>query len=365
MTEQSMINHEFENFTDVSNRTSSDECSEDVVNQSTNSADLMEYEKYRHAGFDPDNTTDANDMNDIKNQYMNKSGYNDISNTPDGECKIFVGNVPYHCTQEDFDACFNNVSGFIKAEIITVYKTNMSRGFGFVTMRSQHEAEILKKREDITLKGRTLRFTSYQNETPKPPSDTSTNYVFVDGIPDGKTRGWLKEKFAQYEPLGRCFISMNPDTGELKNNGVIEVLDDSKYKEILAKKWHDVDGKMIETTRYRNKTGTFSPNDQKPYTKYITGPSVGELKQNFKATPSKVLHFSKNSNDSYDARTKQNRPYTDQKRFGQKSDYVQFHDKTKMMKVQKQKKTLNDKDLYTAFMAGKNIGLMQGMKLIK
>src|SRR6185503_1628656 len=113
------------------------------------------------------------------------------------ECKIFVGNVPYQCTQEEFEKCFQNIDGFIKAEIITIYKTNMSRGFGFVTMRSVYEAELLKHRYDILFKGRTLRFTSYQNENSKLVMENLNNYVFVDGIPDGKNRQWLKFFFSE------------------------------------------------------------------------------------------------------------------------------------------------------------------------
>lgn len=170
-----------------------------------------------------------------------------------GECKIFVGNVPYQCTQEEFARCFQNVDGFIKAEIITVHKTNMSRGFGFVTMRSLYDAENLKQRDDILFKGRALRFTSYQNENSKPVMENLNNYVFVDGIPDGKNREWLRNCFSFYEPIGRCFITMNHENGEMKNNGVIEIIDDSKYKSILAKKWHEHDNVILETSKYRTK----------------------------------------------------------------------------------------------------------------
>lgn len=170
--------------------------------------------------------------------------------------KIFVGNVPYQCTQEEFNECFKNVAGFIKAEIITIHKTNVSRGFGFVTVKTFQNAENLRKRDDIVLKGRTLRFTSYQHENINTNSDNSNNYVYVDGIPDGKNKEWLLKAFSQYKPIGKCFIAVNHETGMQKNNGVIEFLDDNMYKNVLSKRVHEIDGKIIETTRYKNK---FSP----------------------------------------------------------------------------------------------------------
>jgi len=210
-----------------------------------------------------ENNLISRETNNNKQSSKNVNNVSNVTIHANDGYKIFVGNVPYHCTQEEFDICFTNVEGFIKAEIITMHKTNMSRGFGFVTVKTLHDAELLKRRDDIIFKGRTLRFTSYQEGTYKSVNETFTNYVFVDGIPDGKNREWLKKKFHHYEPIGRCFVSMDQETGNMKNYGVIEVLDENKYKHIVTKKWHDIDGKMIETTRYKNKEQSSCQNDKK------------------------------------------------------------------------------------------------------
>jgi hypothetical protein len=60
---------------------------------------------------------------------------------------------------------------------------------------------------------------------------------------------------SDYEPIGKCFVIMNNETGEVKNNGLIEVIDDNKYKEILNKKYHTVEKDIIlETSKYRTKS---------------------------------------------------------------------------------------------------------------
>src|SRR5579872_1241907 len=112
-----------------------------------------------------DDLSELSDLDDLTNS-QNVQIVGTIQDNNNEECKIFVGNVPYNCIQEEFDECFKDVTGFIKAEIITVYKTHMSRGFGFVTMKTLQDAEILKQRDDIILKGRILRFTSYHNDIP-------------------------------------------------------------------------------------------------------------------------------------------------------------------------------------------------------
>ena len=109
----------------------------------------------------------------------------------------------------------------------------------------------LKQRDNIICKGRYLRFTSFQYENHTPIMVNLNNYVFVDGIPDGKNREWLRNCFASYKPIGKCFICMNHKNGQIKNNGVIEIIDDLKYKSILAKKRYDINNVTIEISVYR------------------------------------------------------------------------------------------------------------------
>ena len=33
--------------------------------------------------------------------------------------KIFVGNVPFQCIEEEFKECFKDIPGFVDAEIVT------------------------------------------------------------------------------------------------------------------------------------------------------------------------------------------------------------------------------------------------------
>jgi RNA recognition motif-containing protein len=58
-------------------------------------------------------------------------------------CKVFVGNVPFLCSQEEFQKCFEQMTGYIKAEIICSPGTDLSRGFGFVTFDSPENAKLL------------------------------------------------------------------------------------------------------------------------------------------------------------------------------------------------------------------------------
>jgi len=199
------------------------------------------------------------------------------------DCKIFVGNVPYQCTQEEFEKCFTDVEGYVKAEIITLYKSNTSRGFGFVTLNSLENAEKLKLRNDITFKGRILRFTTYQSESHnKPTIENVNNYLYVENIPSNQTinKKWLMNIFKDYGPIGKCYIIMNKDTGEYENCGVVEITDDDKYKNLLSKKKliilnknnpNDSESVILNISKYKHKI-------QIPYYGYLG--SNSEYKSN-------------------------------------------------------------------------------------
>lgn len=177
------------------------------------------------------------------------------------EYKIFVGNVPYCCNQHDFENVFKEFDGYIHAEIVNANmqnRTNMSRGFGFVTFKTKEQADNLKTQTNIILKNRTLRFTEYQTDIvdryktfDKYRYNEQPNYLLIENIPHDKDKNWLKNIFSNYKPIGKHFIMMNQKTGEIKNTGIVEILDDSKFKDLLTKRYIDVDNVLLELSRYK------------------------------------------------------------------------------------------------------------------
>jgi RNA recognition motif-containing protein len=174
--------------------------------------------------------------------------------------KIFVGNVPFNCTQEEFEECFSDISGVYKADIVKGHKDD-SRGIGFVTMNTIEEAETLKCRTNIKCKGRNLRFYPYQNNASKNSMESINNYVYIDGIPADKDRKWLKNAFKEYGPFNRYFIAINHDTGEQRSTGFLDLVDDHRFDKLLGTKYHTIPSDtpndkpiVLTTTRYRQKT---------------------------------------------------------------------------------------------------------------
>ncbi len=71
--------------------------------------------------------------------------------------KLFVGNLDFTVVAEDLKALFAQVGTVTDAVVIMDKMTGRSRGFGFVTMSSEAEAnEAVTKLNQYDLKGRKI-----------------------------------------------------------------------------------------------------------------------------------------------------------------------------------------------------------------
>jgi RNA recognition motif-containing protein len=71
--------------------------------------------------------------------------------------KLYVGGLPYSVTDDRLQEIFSPHGTVDSARVITDRMTGRSRGFGFVEMSSQSEAEeAIQKLNDTDLEGRKL-----------------------------------------------------------------------------------------------------------------------------------------------------------------------------------------------------------------
>lgn len=161
--------------------------------------------------------------------------------------KIFVGNVPFQCTADEFRDCFKNMAGFVEAHIINKYNSEFSRGFGFVTFDNVNNAQQLLNSQ-IMCKDRLLRFTEYNFK-----NKLDKNYLFVRNVPKTLKRDELANMFKTFGEIGACFIATNIKTGESKGTGVVEIIDDKIYEELLNKKIINYNNIVFEVAKFKNK----------------------------------------------------------------------------------------------------------------
>lgn len=71
---------------------------------------------------------------------------------------IYVGNIPYRLTEDELREAFSAFGQVDSAKIITDRETGQSKGFAFVEMPVQAEAEeAIRQLDGSALKGRNIR----------------------------------------------------------------------------------------------------------------------------------------------------------------------------------------------------------------
>lgn len=74
------------------------------------------------------------------------------------ENKLYVGNLPYSATDDSLRDSFAPYGTVVSASVITDHETGRSKGFGFVEMSTQQEAQAAIKGLDGTdMEGRAIK----------------------------------------------------------------------------------------------------------------------------------------------------------------------------------------------------------------
>ena len=86
--------------------------------------------------------------------------------------KLYVGGIPYKTTDEDLKAAFAECGTVVSASILMDRMTNRSRGFGFVEMSTDSEAQAAIQRWDgQELDGRRLKVNEARPLAPRGQRD--------------------------------------------------------------------------------------------------------------------------------------------------------------------------------------------------
>ncbi len=71
---------------------------------------------------------------------------------------IYVGNLPYNVTEEELKEAFSEFGEVSSVNVITDKYSGQSKGFGFVEMEKNSEAEeAIKALNESSLKGRNIK----------------------------------------------------------------------------------------------------------------------------------------------------------------------------------------------------------------
>ena len=167
------------------------------------------------------------------------------------EHKLFVGNVPFKCSHDEFNEIFENEKGYVKSELIYRPKSTLTRGFGFVEFKTEEElVSVLDKQ--FNLNSRELRVTKYSSEN-KPKYDERSSYkLFVRNLGDTSLEDF-ENFFTGYGNVSKCYLLPNRETGETRGLGVVEFNDKECFKKVLQEKTMELNNNLVSVYPFKNK----------------------------------------------------------------------------------------------------------------
>ena len=164
--------------------------------------------------------------------------------------KVFVGNVPFQCSKEEFVSCFESMSGFVEADLVRRPNSESSRGFGFVSFSDSESAKSLMETEDLVLKDRTLRFSEY-NE-PQPRKSETQNLVFVRNVPTDTSEESLTSVFSSFGEVKGCRINTDRKTGNPSGSCVVEFVSSEGASKVLSERTVDMNDTSLDVYQFRS-----------------------------------------------------------------------------------------------------------------
>jgi len=164
--------------------------------------------------------------------------------------KVFVGNVPFKCTKEEFVEPFKNLNGFIDADVSKRYQSEDTRGFGFVSFSSKQAADNLLNVGEMSFNDRVLRFSEYSSRVKEPRK----NLVFVRNVPVTVDVENLKSTFSSYGEVKDCILNTNKLSGEPSGTCIVEFTEVDSMLKVLNDRTVSFGNEDLSVYKFRKRT---------------------------------------------------------------------------------------------------------------
>lgn len=145
------------------------------------------------------------------------------------EFKLFVSNVPYNCTEEEFKTFMLTLDGVKDVKLVQRPNVPFNKGFGFVTVSSKEFHDSLMANENVIFNGRKLKFTEYVNQQ-------KFYKLHVMNVPEETTEQVLFETFSKFGSVDSVKKDFNFALKKFKGTAVVVYNNYEDFNTVLTMK---------------------------------------------------------------------------------------------------------------------------------
>lgn len=147
----------------------------------------------------------------------------------ESEIKLFVSNVPYNCTYEEFKTFMMTNTNVKSVKLIVNDHTGVNKGFGFVSVVTQEAKNELIASDDVVMNGRKLKFTEYTNQH-------KFYKLHVSNVPDEVNEQQLYDVFSKFGTVDNVKKDMNFVTKKYRGTAVVVYNNYEDFNTVLTMK---------------------------------------------------------------------------------------------------------------------------------
>ena len=103
--------------------------------------------------------------------------------------RLYVANIPFKVTEESVRGLFAEIGEVVSCNLVTDTRTGKSKGFAFVTLASEEEAQkAIEALNGTLLLGRTLSVSEAHTQEPRERRDLDAGNERTQGKKKGRKR---------------------------------------------------------------------------------------------------------------------------------------------------------------------------------
>lgn len=167
--------------------------------------------------------------------------------------KLFVGNLPSSVTESQLKELFSAAGTVEETAIVMDKITNEPRGFGFVTMADEAEANAaIEQFNGYDLDGNALTVNVARPKTEGAAPAGSENKLYVGNLPYTMDRDALRAMFQEAGNVTDAAVIMDRESGRSKGFGFVTMATSEEAEAAIAKfNGFEVDGRELVVNRAR------------------------------------------------------------------------------------------------------------------